>query len=105
MGLDPEKKFVAKWWFWIVLLMVLTVPISFGMKALGLWGHTVVERKVFENSYQYDQARRTAVATYEAQLVEISAKLRNPDLDPMVRSDLEALAASLRVRVVAEMNR
>ena len=105
MGIDPEKKFVAQWWFWIVLLIVLTVPIMFGLRAAGIIGKTALERKVFEHSYQRSEAKKSAISTYEAQLAEIEAKLLNPQLSESSKANLKAQMASIRIMLNAERNK
>ena len=64
---------------------------------MGLIGHTIVERKVFENSFQYSEARKSEIATFEAQLVEIDCKLSSSTIGPNTRTNLEAQAAALRI--------
>lgn len=97
-----DAGYVAKetsWTFWrflpigVAVIVVLSV-VGFAMNSLGLFGHTVVERKVFENSYQRSEALKARIATDEAALSEIEIKLRNPNLDPDTRSNLEAQAAA-----------
>jgi len=58
------------------------------LSSAGLIGEKVVEREVFENSFQYNEARKTAIATYEAQLTEINSQLRNNNLSERERSNL-----------------
>lgn len=73
--------------------------LGFAVNSLGLFGRTVVERKVFENSFQRSEALKSQIATDEATLAEISVKLSNPNLDPNTRTNLEAQAAAARVRL------
>lgn len=81
----------------IVFLFLLV----FGLRSLGLWGGTIVERKVFEQSYQRSEAMKARIATDEAALVEIEAQLRIPNLDPQTRARLQAQAAAARSRINA----
>jgi hypothetical protein len=99
MSLDPEKKEFGAWWMWVLGLTVITVIALAGLNAAGMLGRTVVEREVFENSYQYTAAQKQKIATIEAQIAEVQQRLTSPDLDPAVRSDLEAQAAGLRVQL------
>ena len=56
-----------------------------------------MRRVIFENSFQYQQARDLEVNTYEAQLEEIGAQLSRTDLDASTRANLEAQESSIRV--------
>ena len=72
---------------------------GFTLNSLGLLGRTVVEREVFEHSYQRSEALKSQIATDEATLAEIERKLGNPDLDANTRTNLEAQAAAARIRI------
>ena len=92
------------WTFWkavpLVMLAVIALSaVGFGLQSLGLFGRTVVERKVFEQSYQKQAAVRSQIATDEAVLAEIDRKLLNPDLDAGTRHSLEAQASACRIRI------
>jgi hypothetical protein len=41
---------------------------------LGVFGKTMVEREVFESSYQYSEARKSEIATYEAGQAMVTIK-------------------------------
>lgn len=82
-------------------VVVVLGLVGFGMNSLGLFGRTVVERKVFENSYQRSEALKSQIATDEATLVEIERKLSNPELDANTRTNLEAQASAARIRIDA----
>lgn len=79
--------------------VAILAAVGFGLKSMGLFGGTVVERKVFEQSYQRSEALKSQVATDEAALVEIERQLTNPNLDPDTRYALEAQASAARVRI------
>lgn len=66
---------------------------------MGLIGGTVVERKVFENSFQHSEALNSQIATDEAVVAEIERKLINPNLDADTKHNLEAQAAAARIRI------
>lgn len=92
------------WTFWkafpLVMLAVLVLSgVGFGLQSLGLFGRTVVERKVFEQSYQKQAAMKSQIATDEAVLAEIDRKLLNPSLDADTRHGLEAQASACRIRI------
>lgn len=102
-----EAKQVAKetsWTFWrflpiFLVFIVVLCAIGFGLHSMGLFGTTVVERKVFEQSYQRSEAIKSQIATDEAVLTEIERKLSNPNLDENTRHNLEAQASAARVRI------
>lgn len=71
----------------------------FGLRTLGLIGGTVVERKVFEESYQRSESLSSAVAHEESVLAEIERQLANPNLDENTRFNLKAQASAARVRL------
>jgi hypothetical protein len=97
--MEQEKKYLGGWWVWICILLVGTVIVFSLLRYAGLIGGTIVERKVFENSFQYSEARKSEVATFQAQLVEIDRKLSNPEIDANTRSNLEAQASALRIQL------
>lgn len=97
--MDHEKKEFGKWWVWVLFLLMITGVIFTGLNYVGLIGRTVVERKVFENSFQYSEARKTEIATFEAQLAQIERKLSNPNLDNNTRTNLQATADSIKIKL------
>lgn len=103
--MDADKKMFAGWFWWVFLMLVASGVI---MAAIG-YGHlfvnTIVERKVFESSYQYQEARKSAVSTFEAQLVELNHKLENPNLDSDTRTNLEAQVSAINIQLAAERSR
>ena len=84
--------------------VVLTI-LGFVLNSLGLFGRTVVERKVFENSYQRSSSIDSQIATDEAALVEINSQLARTDLDAGTRANLEVQASAARVRIAAAKGR
>lgn len=103
--IDEEEKEVTRlfWKGFRILLVTLTILtlLGFAARSMGLIGSTVVERKVFENSYQRSEAIKSQIATDEAALAEINVQLRNPDLSPTTRTNLEAQASAARMRIAA----
>ena len=94
----------ARWTFFRGLPLFVTVIIllsvfGFGLRSIGFLGSTVVERKIFEHSYQRSEGLKTRIATDEAVLAEIEQKLTNPKLDPDTRANLEAQASAARIRI------
>ena len=94
----------TKWTFFKVLPLMLTIVvilsiIVFSLKSIGLIGGTVVERTVFEQSYQRSEALKSRIAMDTAILAEIEQKLLNPTLDENTRSNLNAQASAARIRI------
>ena len=83
----------------LVLSLAILFAIGFGLNSLGLFGKTVVERKVFENSYQRSEALKSQLAVDNAALTEIESRLANPNLDTDTRYNLEAQARATRIRI------
>lgn len=94
---DPEKRLFAGWWFWILLLLVATGAVVGTCQYVGMFGHTVAERVIYKNSFQYKEARESELATFDAQLAQIRTKLSNPNISDDERSTLEAQRASIEV--------
>lgn len=103
--MDQDKIEVGKWFMWGIVLLVVLAVVGWGLSAIGLFGSTVVERKVFENSIQYSEARKSEIATFEAQLAEIDRKLSNPEINPDTRHNLEAQASAIRIQLDAAKRR
>lgn len=95
--IEKEKKYLASWWMWLLGLVVLSSIILGVLKYVGMIGTTVVERVIFENSYQKVAADKKANNVYSAQLAEIEYKLSG-NIDAQTRQDLNAQAAMLRVQ-------
>lgn len=85
------------WWIIGIIAVVVTVIVLSTVSYVGVFTSTVVERKVFESSYQYSEARKTEIATYEAQLIQINSQLSNQNLSDSERSALEGQTASINV--------
>lgn len=97
--METEKKYYAGWFFWGLLLASIAGIILTGLSYLGVFGQTVVERKVFENSFQYSESRKAEIATFEAQLAEIDGKLNNTNLDSDTRTNLEAQKSAINIQL------
>lgn len=89
--MDADKKVVGGWWIWILTLSILTIVILGGMKYLGVIGATVVERVVFEQSFQYKEGMKQRGAILEAQLAEIDMLIATG------QGDVESLRAQRSV--------
>ena len=90
-----EKKAITSWWIYFVILLVATSVVLTTLKYFGLVGSTIVERKVFENSYQKQAGDKARLATYKAQLAAINSKLVTSPND----ADLLAQKAMLQVQI------
>lgn len=94
----------SRWTFFRFLplfvgVVVILSLVGFGLRSMGLLGNTIVEREVFEASYQRSESIKAQIAMEEANLAEISRQLSNPNLDDNTRYNLEAQAAAARVRI------
>lgn len=90
---------LGRWWIYVLALVVVSMPVLAVLNYAGVIGDTVVERVVFENSFQYSEARKSEIATYSAQLAEIDAQLANPSLDDQTRNALMAQRSAINVRL------
>jgi hypothetical protein len=95
---------IMRWTFWRILFLVAVAVVvlggvGFAMHSCGVFGRTVVERKVFENSYQRTEALKSQIANDRAVLAEIEAQLTNPKLDENTRHNLEAQERAARIRI------
>lgn len=89
-------------YFAIGLIIILIIcAFGFAVDCVGLISRTVIERKVFENSYQRAASLKSQIATHKAALEEIRIRLNSPDLDKTTKYNLEAQAASLRIQIKA----
>lgn len=95
--MGSEKKEFGKWWLWVLALIILTVVVMGGVRACGLIGGTIVERKMFENSYQKHEADKAAHTTYQAQLALLRGKLNNPNLDEGTRAEIQAQIDAINI--------
>ena len=89
-----------KGWVFVMFFVIIT-SIVFGiMGYFGKFTNTVVERKIYENSYQYSQGKKEEIATLEAQIEVLEEKLLNPKLNNEtkreIRNQITALEARLR---------
>lgn len=85
-------------WAGILIALVL---LAFVLNFAGVLG----ERVIFENSFQYQEARKSAITTYEAELEQIRVQLMRTDLDDNTRANLQAQEASIRVLLKAERDK
>lgn len=93
-----EKTYVGGWWIWITLLSMFTIAVLFALNAAGLLGRTILERKIFEQSYQRQTGQAERLATFQAQLSEINSRLAG-ELDPTTRSNLQAQKSAINIQI------
>lgn len=96
---DLGKRIFGAWWMWVLGLIVVSIIVLSILDYAGVFTRTVVERKVFEESFQYSEARKVEIATYEAQLAELEKKLSNPELDAGTRNEIEAQMSAIRIQL------
>jgi len=100
-----NKKTVAKWWFFGLVLLAITVVVFAGLSYAGIIFQTDVERRVYERSYQYTAGQKQKLATLRAQQAEIESQLLDLKLDATTRRQLKAQQAAIRVQLRAATNR
>lgn len=62
---------------------------------------TAVQRKVFENSHQYQESANEQVRLLEASLIEIDAQLSNPNLSEDTRTSLSIQRSTVNAQLQA----
>lgn len=95
---------MSELWKAIGIFILVVVVFAVLSWALG-FGNVIMQRVIFENSFQYQQARDLETETYEAQLAEIDAQLSRTDLDEATRANLEAQRSSIKVLLKASRER
>lgn len=99
-SVDDSMKILI-WFIPIIVSIIVFYALFFGLGSFGKLGSTMVERKVFEQSYQRNEALNSALSTFQAQLTEIDKQLLNPNLDPNTKYNLEAQRSAINVRINA----
>lgn len=94
-----ERSEFAKWWFWILMLIIAATIILFPLGVFSRIANTIVEREIFEQSFQYDQAREKEIATYRASIAEMEVQLLNPNLAASDKRNIEVQLAAVRVQL------
>jgi phosphoribosylformylglycinamidine (FGAM) synthase PurS component len=82
--------------FGVIFVMVAITITTWVLLPAG----KAVERVVLEQSFQYSEGRKAEIATFQATLDEIDARLATTTIDPMSRQNLEAQ----RMTVSAQLN-
>lgn len=98
-----EANQVAKDSVWTIFkflpFIVIFALIMFGLNSMGVIGKTVVERKVFENSYQRSEGIKSGLSMFKAQLAEVNSRLRQRDLNKYDKQDLLAKKSALTIQI------
>lgn len=103
--MNEEKMVFGSWWLWVLGLVIVTAIALGGLHYAGVLGQTVVERRVFENSYQRSAGLEQQIATYEAELARLRARLNNPNLDEGTRAEIQAQIAAIEIQLDAARRR
>ena len=99
---DNDKKEFGGWWIFMVALVVGTVIVFAVLNATGKIGNTIVERKVFENSYQRSESMKAREAAYRAQLAAVNARIQTLPIGTY-SPDLQAQKAMLETQIRTTM--
>jgi len=82
-----------------IIVVVLLGGLGFFLRSGGVIGRTVVDRVVFEKSYQRSEAFKAKIAMDEASIAQIQGQLLNPNLDENTRFNLNAQVSAARIRI------
>ena len=96
--MTEEKKEFGRWWVYTLSLIIVSIIIFIILGYFGKAGSTIVEREVFENSYQKVAGDNARNKMYRAQLASIEVKLRG-SLDTQTRNNLLAQKAMLEIQL------
>lgn len=94
-----DKKSVGCWWAWILILLIGTILVLTVTGVAGRIVDVVVQREVFERSFQYQESKSEQIATYQAAMAELESKLADSNLSDSVKSDIRAQLAALRIQL------
>jgi len=95
--MEKEKKYFGGWWVWVVFLLLCTAVVFVGISYFGIIGKTVIERKVFEQSYQKKAADSDALSIYDAQIAVLQRRLNNSSLTTGERAEIQGQIDSITV--------
>lgn len=103
--MNEEMKEHGKWWMWTILLIVVSIIVFTLLSYLGVIGQTIVERKVFENSYQRSEGLKQQISIYEAQLAELNMNLQSVHLSNLDKDNIRAQVSAIRIQLRAARSR
>jgi 5-bromo-4-chloroindolyl phosphate hydrolysis protein len=93
--MEKDKKEFGSWWLFITGLVIVSSILFTILHYVGFVGSTVIERKVFEQSYQKQAGDSSRQRHYQAQLADINSRLVSSPND----ADLLAQRAMLRIQI------
>lgn len=99
--MNDEKREFTRWWLLILALAVVTTAVFTYLGYFGSVASTVVERKVFEESYQRKESYKERLATLEASLVELKSRRSNPNLKPETIAEIDTQITVITARINA----
>ncbi len=94
-----EKKSFLGWWIFLLVLLIVMMGIFGATGVIGRIVNVVVEREVFERSFQYQEGKSDQIATYRAQMAELEGHLANPELSAGGRANIEAQLSAIRIQL------
>lgn len=94
-----EKTQFAGWWLWVLLLLAISAIAFTGLSYFGVVGRTIIEREVFEQSYQRQAGDAAKLATFRAQAASIRTQLNRSDLSASQRADFEAQMSAINIQI------
>ena len=94
-----EKKSFLGWWIFLLVLLVVMMGIFGATGVIGRIVDVVVEREVFERSFQYQEGKSDQIATYRAQIAELEGHLRDEGLDSRARNNINAQLSAIRIQL------
>ena len=97
--IEEEKKEFGLWWLWVLGLIIISIIGLSLLNYFGKIGSTIVERKVFENSYQRSEGLRSQENTWNAQLSSISSQLMRAEPGTSIYNQLMAQKAMLEMQI------
>lgn len=83
----------------LFLLLLILGSATFAVITCGTFANTVAERKINENSFQYQEARKTELLRMEAQLRTLNSQLENLDLTEAKKNMLNAQKSNLEQEI------
>ncbi len=93
--MDAEKKEFGLWWLWVLLLVAISIGVMAMMGYFGKYTGTIIERKVFEESYQRSEGLKSQLMTWEAQLASINSQLVSNPNDVNLKSQKAMLEVQI----------
>ena len=96
--MEQEKKEFGLWWFFVTALIIGSIVMFTILSYTGKVTGTIVERKVFENSYQRSEGMKSRISAWNAQLASINSQLLT-EKDENKLTNLKAQKAMLEMQI------